>query len=177
MSGQYLCPGRDDKARLCDEHSFLERQLGEAISFAEADDWQGFERRWESFISALEQHMQYEENQVFPAFAKTSAAASQATKELCTAHARARSEVKFLDGISQVPDLFIEQLRYLAQVLREHREQEDRALYPWLDALPPENTFPPMKLVDDSKPAATEETLEWGNPLQPPPQGTARLSR
>jgi hemerythrin-like domain-containing protein len=176
MSGPCLCSGRDDEPRLRDEHSFLERQLEEAIALAEADDWQGFELKWEAFMSALEQHLKYEENQIFPAFAKSSAAANLEVKQLRTAHASIREEVKFLDGETQLPDLFIEQLQYLVQVLHTHKDQEEHVLYPWLSSLQPAITSPETKLVDICDSAKTPEDLWWGNPLRHE-QETARSNR
>lgn len=165
MSGQCLGTGRDDEPRLRDEHAFLERQLAEAITLAEADDWQGFELKWEAFTIALEQHMQYEENQIFPAFAKSSSDANLETQRLRAEHQNARKEVKFLDTVYQVSDLFIEQLRYLSQALHAHREQEDRVFYPWLSALQPEDTFDGTKLVKESSSASNTED-PWENPLR-----------
>lgn len=135
MSYPDACVGPDDEPRLRDEHAFLERQLAKAIVLAEADDWQGFELRWEVFMTTLEQHLKYEETQIFPAFAKSEGASQLDVRRICNEHEELRKEVRFLDALSQQPELFIEQLRCLARTLQAHKEKEGRMLYPWLASL------------------------------------------
>lgn len=128
--------GPDDAPRLLDEHSFLERLLDEAIALADAKDWRRFELKWDAFGRAAEQHMQYEENLLLPAFARSGATAQKVAERLRADHASLRDELRFLDAETQLTDLFVEQLRYLTQALRVHKEHEESMMYPWLSSLP-----------------------------------------
>src|SRR5262245_21243750 len=122
MNGVTSAIGPDDEPRLRDEHAFLERHLASAIARAEAGDWQSFEVRWEAFMIALDQHTQFEQTLILPAFASSGPAARLEVQRLQKDLEELRNEVRFLDGESQTPNLFIEQLHDLAKLLRTHTE-------------------------------------------------------
>ena len=169
MSFAYPGLGPDDAPRLRDEHAFLERHLGEVIAQAEANDWAGFEINWEAFMSALTQHIKYEESLLLPAYAKSGSAAKRETKRLRTEHESILGQVKFLDGESQLPDILIEQLRYLAKALRKHQEQEERGLYPWLASLRPAENSQAVNKLDACCSPNPQDSTPWKNPLRHEP--------
>lgn len=155
----------DDAPRLLDEHSFLERLLDEAIGLAEAKDWSGFELKWDALLRAAEEHMRYEENLLLPAFARSGATAQKVAERLRADHASLREELHFLDGETQLPDLFVEQLHYLAQSLRTHKEHEERMLYPWLASLTATEISNEEPAASTSAESSTDDSA-WENPLR-----------
>ena len=137
MSYSFSCIGPDDELRIRDEHSFLGRQLGEVIRLAEADDRKGCELVWALFTRELEQHMLYEENLLFPAFARTGVGPEMWASRLRADHEELRRQCRTLGNAILQPTLLVEPFPYLACKLVEHQEREGRVLYPWLACLSP----------------------------------------
>ena len=91
MNYTFYCIGPDDVPRLRDEHSFLSRQLAEVIALAAADRPKDCDVSWELFARELQRHMQYEENLLFPAFAKRGTAEQRGIELFRAAHEELRN--------------------------------------------------------------------------------------
>lgn len=165
MSRALACIGPDEEPRLRDEHSFQERNLSDAIERAQAGDWVDFEVKWAIFRRAFDEHVRYEENLLFPAYAQSENAAKIDVGRLRAEHASIASEIKFLDGESQQPGLFIEQLRHLLDSMRAHHQREEKVIYPWLAQLSLQEEAR-WSCLDDGLAAGPQEDSPWDNPAR-----------
>jgi iron-sulfur cluster repair protein YtfE (RIC family) len=137
MMYSVFCIGPDDVPRLRDEHSFLARQLAEVIQLAVSDQHPGSEVAWTIFARALEEHMRYEENRLFPAFVKSGDTAPAWADRFRADHEGFRRLCRVLGDALLDPLAKLETLRLLASQLVEHKDREGLVLYPWLCGLTP----------------------------------------
>ena len=135
MNYAYACIGPDDEPRLRDEHAFLERQMAEVIKLERAGDLKGSQLIWNIFARELEQHMQYEENLLFPAFAANGEVDAALIHRLRAEHMRLRSLCRALSDSGMHPADRGDQLAELARAIQSHTRGEQTTLFPWLNSL------------------------------------------
>ncbi len=135
MTYVFQTVGSNDEPRLRDEHAYLDRLFQELIQHAEAAEWEECEERADLFAREMEQHMRYEENLLFPAYAKTSPAATEWTRRLCAEHADLRRRLELLRDDIKQRSLRSERCSYFVNRLREVGDREGDILYPWLASL------------------------------------------
>lgn len=128
-----LSPQSTDRRSLFDEHVSLDRQCTELIFRTTTGDWRDCDALWDAFSKGLERHMAYEENDLFPAYAKSSQTAAQLVKQLSVEHKVFR---QLLDSIGidiQLHLARVEVLKELVDLLLSHAQREGLSLYPWID--------------------------------------------
>lgn len=124
--------GAQDIPRLREEHAFAGRQLAEVCRLARAGQAGQCELIWEVFVRDLEQHMQQEEDQFLPAFAKTGVAPDLWASRLRAEHKELRSRCQKISSELAAPAVALTSLQELERQLLEHTERESLVLYPWL---------------------------------------------
>ena len=84
--------------------------------------------------AALEQHFRFEEQEVWPEFAASSAAARSEVSALLAEHARIRETLDRLGIEIQLKRVDREAIERLIEQLRAHARHENELFYPWTRA-------------------------------------------
>lgn len=117
--------------RRCDE---LFTQAGDAVV---AHDWETAGRLYTQFQQALEQHMGWEEELLFPEIECRSGAALGPTRVMRAEHAQLRELLDQLAAAQRQRDRegYLELAQSLQSMLRQHNMKEEQILYPLSDNL------------------------------------------
>lgn len=122
-----------DKRRLLDEHVRLDSQCAELISRTTAGDWRSCDAIWDTFSRNLERHMSYEEDELFPTYAKSSPAAALTVQQLDAEHTEFRQRLGTIGVDIQLHLVRVEVLKELVDLLLAHAQCEGQSIYPWID--------------------------------------------
>ncbi len=117
--------------RRCDE---LFTQAGDAVV---AHDWETASRLYGRFQHALERHMEWEEELLFPEIECRSGAALGPTRVMRAEHAQLRELLEQLAAAQRQQDRegYLELAQSLHSMLRQHNLKEEQILYPLSDNL------------------------------------------
>jgi hypothetical protein len=111
-----------------EHHVELEAACEDLRSCVRADDARGLITRFRSFEHAVLAHLQAEEVEVLPAYARAACADAAAIR---AAHEEVRRQL-FRIGIEvELHCARAESLERLVDTLRSHAAHEDRGMYPW----------------------------------------------
>lgn len=122
-----------EKRRLLDEHVQLDSQCAELISHTIMGDWRDCDSIWDTFSRNLERHMSYEEDELFPAYAKSSQAAALTVQQLDAEHTEFRQRLGTIGVDIQLHLVRVEVLQELVDLLLDHARREGQSMYPWID--------------------------------------------
>ena len=111
-------------------HRGLDRALETIIARCECEDHAVVREAWESFEQALLRHIEIEERDLLPLFARS---CPNEAADLSKDHEHIRRELLELGVALDLHQLRLEAVRDLASRLRAHAAREDLALYPWLE--------------------------------------------
>lgn len=113
---------------LADDHAHLERLFHEVVASARAGDPAGLRADWRRFESELSSHLDLEENEILPGFARQHQAEAQGIRE---EHDRIRATLIELGVALELHCLRAEQVEEFISILRRHARREEGVLYPW----------------------------------------------
>ncbi len=118
--------------RLQAEHASLEQTAEGLLVLMEAGDWRICNSAWCQLAADLERHMEYEEDRLFPEFARSSPAAAGLIAELRAEHSVLRRQLDQLSIDMELHQARGEGVRSFVATLKEHAQREAGAFYRWL---------------------------------------------
>jgi hemerythrin-like domain-containing protein len=113
---------------LSEHHGALDQQLDKLMSRAREEDPVELREEWGAFERQLSRHMELEEAEILPAFAKTDPAEAHA---LLSEHCAIRNAMLDMGLNLDLHCLRAEAVDDFVLKLRAHAKREDAALYPW----------------------------------------------
>ena len=118
-------------SQLADEHAALEALCDDLVNRAESGEWRECDAVWDDFTRRLETHMELEEKELFPRFAKLGPDQTEIVAALSAEHVALRSEVLRLGLAIQEQLLRLDDVRGLVDKLRNHAAHENKVFYRW----------------------------------------------
>lgn len=118
--------------QLRQDHAQLEQRFEDLIKRSTLGDWRDCDAVWSAFSAQIEDHMRYEEQELIPAYADSSPEAGAVTQKLCEEHTSIRHLLDAIGLDIQLHAIRAASIRRMVSMLREHAEQENLTLYPWL---------------------------------------------
>lgn len=122
---------------LSQHHRYCDRFFAAALEAADRSDWQGFARQLAALTAALELHIGFEEDELFPAFEEASGLREGPTEVMRAEHAEMR-DLLYALGAAQPridPEGCRAELEHLRALLQMHNVKEETVLYPACDRL------------------------------------------
>jgi iron-sulfur cluster repair protein YtfE (RIC family) len=122
---------------LMEHHRYCDRVFEEAAAAAAAEDWEAFKRHLAAVSDALNLHIAFEEDELFPAFEEASGLHGGPTEVMRAEHEEMRELLAALGSASpQVdPEGCRAELEQLQAMLQEHNVKEEGVLYPACEQL------------------------------------------
>ncbi|MFV8751799.1 hemerythrin domain-containing protein [Nannocystaceae bacterium ST9] len=120
-----------DRRHLAEDHATFDGLFEDVRNRAEAGDWQECDAIWKRFGAALEQHFRFEEQQLWPEFAASSASARAEVSALQAEHAEIRKTLDRLAVEIELKRVDREAIERLIEQLRAHARHENELFYPW----------------------------------------------
>lgn len=127
-----LASGTRDRRRLAEDHVTLDALFEEVLEQVRTGDWLECDKIWKRLTEALLDHFRFEEEELFPDYAASSAMARQDVAELNAEHDEVRElldRVGIEIELKRVDQPTIEEL---IGKLRAHATRENAAFYPWV---------------------------------------------
>jgi hemerythrin-like domain-containing protein len=125
------------REELLREHAWLDQALNDLACAAETANDTAMRSAWSEVERGLLQHLDFEEQELFPLVAPFHAGS---VKALHDDHARIRKLVADLGVRADLHTLRKDTVDDLVESLRRHAEHEDRTLYHWIGEHAPEDT-------------------------------------
>ena len=122
---------------LSQHHRYCDRFFETALDAAGRSDWGTFTSKIAALKDALEQHIAFEEQELFPAFEEVSGMHAGPTEVMRMEHIEMRDLLDAL-GAAQPridPEGCRAELEHLRALLQEHNVKEEAVLYPACDQL------------------------------------------
>lgn len=113
---------------LTEHHRALDECVERLLARVRDGDLNDVRAEWTSFERALSRHLEQEEAEILPGFARDDAAAA---REILAEHAQIRSALLELGVHLDLHLLRAEQVETFAAQLRAHAKREEAALYAW----------------------------------------------
>jgi len=113
---------------LADHHRELDQHLETLVSRARDGDLGDLRSEWSAFERGLLRHLEQEEAEILPGFARDDAAGA---REILSDHARIRSALLELGLSLDLHLLRAEAVQQFVDQLRAHARREEAALYAW----------------------------------------------
>jgi hemerythrin-like domain-containing protein len=113
---------------LGEHHRELDQQLERLLSRAHDGDPADLRSEWSAFERGLLRHLEQEEAEILPGFARDDAAGA---REILSDHARIRSALLELGLSLDLHLLRAEAVEEFVEQLRAHARREEAALYAW----------------------------------------------
>lgn len=117
--------------RLLGEHARIAGDLEDLVNRAESGHWRLCDVVWDGVSRRLEDHMAFEEVELFSEFASSSVDAHALAATLRTEHESFRVALISLGNAVQLHTLREGPVRKLMDLLRVHAERENQTVYPW----------------------------------------------
>lgn len=121
-----------EAAQLSEEHDRLERWFAELSMRAGTGEPRECDALWSQFTRQLEAHLAFEEQEVFPAYARQGPAEASRVEALRGEHAEIRRQADRLGLDLQLHLARADLIDRFLNSLREHAWNERMSLYPWL---------------------------------------------
>ncbi|MFZ6182792.1 hemerythrin domain-containing protein [Nannocystis pusilla] len=118
--------------RLHDEHVAFDQEFDDLSNFANAGAWGEVDAVWTGFTREIEDHFQFEQEQVFPGFARQSPECREMVDMLSAQHAKILQELESLGLQIQLHEIRAPTIERLVELMRKHAEVENTHIYPWL---------------------------------------------
>lgn len=119
---------------LAAEHVRLRLAFADMTSRAESGDYRLCDDSWDTLAADLERHFCFEEAELFPRFAESSAAAGDEVARLSSEHHALRQRAFELGVGLQTRSMRSDDVRAFLADLERHAAREDTMLYPWASA-------------------------------------------
>lgn len=113
---------------LAEHHHKLDRQLDGLVARAKEDDPTALRATWTAFDRELLRHMELEEAEILPGFARQDAAGARA---ILADHAEIRSGLLEMGVDLDLHLVRAEAIETFVRQLKEHARREEAALYAW----------------------------------------------
>ena len=114
------------------EHTKLEQWFQEIAQRASSGDSRSCDEVWNDFTQQLENHMTFEENELFPRYARRGDAEAEIVAGLLAEHAEVRKQIEAIGVDLQLHLGNLDVFDGLFTKLRQHARRERETLYPWL---------------------------------------------
>jgi hypothetical protein len=113
---------------LAEHHRELDHCLAALVTRAQGGDPVQLRREWSTFERALQAHMDFEEAEILPDFARHDAGAARTVLD---EHAAIRAQLLELGMNLDLHLVSAERVEKLVEQLRAHARHEEQALYAW----------------------------------------------
>ena len=120
-------------SRLHEDHVAFDHEFDDLSNFAKAGAWGEVDAVWTGFTREIEDHFQFEQEQVFPGFAGRSPECRQMVDMLSAQHAQILQELESLGLQIQLHEIRAPTIERLVELMRKHAEVENTHIYPWLE--------------------------------------------
>ena len=120
---------------LHDHHKFCDDLFADAEDSAQRNDWNKCSDAFERFRNELEAHFATEENDLFPAFERTTGMTGGPTHVMRIEHAQMRDLMAQMSGALEArdTDTFLGAAETLLVLMQQHNMKEENILYPMCD--------------------------------------------
>jgi hemerythrin-like domain-containing protein len=115
-------------AMMSEDHRYLERLFVQIVARVREGESATLRGDWQRFERELSSHMELEEQEILPAFAREHLADAQAIRE---EHARIRTGLTELGIDLDLHCLRAERVEAFIALLRAHARREEALFYPW----------------------------------------------
>ena len=122
--------------RLCRDYVVLASLIRDLASRADTGDWLICDEAWDTFTRALEGHLSFEENELFPLYLASDGADPLLVERARAAHEEIRRDVMRLGVELQLHVVRPHALRAFLESVRDRTGREVRALCDWAESRP-----------------------------------------
>ncbi|MDC0720871.1 hemerythrin domain-containing protein [Nannocystis bainbridge] len=119
--------------RLHDDHVAFDQEFDDLCNFANAGAWGEVDAVWTGFIRDIENHFRFEQEQVFPEFARRGPECREMVDTLSAQHAEILQALESLGLQIQLHEIRAPAIELLVELMRRHAEVENTNIYPWLE--------------------------------------------
>ena len=115
------------------DHIDFERRFEDVCERARLGDWHELDEVWGAFSADVKAHLRFEEDMLFPAFAKRGTEYRKLVQRFVVEHAVFR---ELLDEIANAIQLHVIRawtIEVFLELMREHAAEENERLYPWVE--------------------------------------------
>jgi hemerythrin-like domain-containing protein len=119
--------------RLRSEHILFDRRFEELCERADGGDWRDLDAVWGRFSEDLEQHLDFEEDQVFPPFAARGPDCRSLSEALVAQHMEIRALLDVLGLQIQLKEIRAATIHAFTELLHKHAAVENAQIYPWIE--------------------------------------------
>jgi hemerythrin-like domain-containing protein len=116
------------KIMLADDHRHLERLFQDVVAACRRGDRVEMRTEWTRFEGELSSHLDLEEHEILPAFARAHLAEAQGIRD---EHAAIRAALVELGIDLDLHCLRAEGVEAFIELLRAHARREEGVMYPW----------------------------------------------
>lgn len=120
--------------RLATDHEAFERTLFNLLGRVRSGDWHELDEVWDKLVDDVEDHFEFEETSVFPAFAERNEDCRALVNRLRDEHGQVRRSLGELGIQIQLHEVPAAAIKALVELLREHADLENLRIYPWAEA-------------------------------------------
>lgn len=122
---------------MADDHHHCDELFAAAEQLVEAEEWSQAGAAHQRFIDAMEQHLQAEEQLLFPAFEEESGMSEGPTSVMRYEHEQMRGLFAQMGAALQAQraDDYLGASETLLILMQQHNAKEEQILYPMLDQM------------------------------------------
>ena len=120
--------------KLSDEHDGLEQWFLQLAERAATGDPRECDALWSNFAKKLENHMAFEEREIFPGYSQKGVVEASIVQLLLAEHAALREQLTTLGVDLQLHLTNAPVINAFIARLRDHARRERETVYPWLKA-------------------------------------------
>lgn len=131
--------------RLHDDHVAFDHEFDDLSNFANAGAWGEVDAVWTGFTREIEDHFRFEQEQVFPGFARQSPECREMVDMLSAQHTQILQQLESLGLQIQLHEIRAPTIERLVELMRKHAEVENTHIYPWLEREARAETHAPRK--------------------------------
>lgn len=118
--------------RLHDDHLAFEKRFDAMCNCAEVGAWRELDADWSSFVRDIEEHLRFEEAQVFPEYSRWNPECRDLVDALSAQHAEILRLLESLGLQLQLHEIRATTIERFVELMRKHAEIENARIYPWL---------------------------------------------
>jgi hemerythrin-like domain-containing protein len=119
-----------DKLRA--DHRTFERRFADICRRAREGDWHDLDAVWGPFTRDIEDHLAFEEREVFPAYCHEGPECRSLVEALTAQHAEIRRTLERLGLEIQLKAVRAPTIEAFIELMRRHATIENARIYPWL---------------------------------------------
>jgi hemerythrin-like domain-containing protein len=119
---------------LSEDHVRMDALFASLVATARSDDRAMLPKQWERFERELSSHMELEEAEILPAFAREHAEEARSIRD---EHATIRAGLAEMGIDLDLHCLRADRVEAFTELLRAHAKREEALLYPWASRVGP----------------------------------------